>query len=95
MTTTATPIPHAHISEATLFVAFELSEKDWKLGFATGHGQKPRERSIPARDQERVLNEIAQAKCRLDLPDIEGPRDDKRPLCPCQDTRSFCPSPLD
>jgi transposase len=48
-------------------VAFELSEKTWRLGFTTGHGQKPRERSVPARDHQRVLDEIAQAKHRLGL----------------------------
>jgi transposase len=50
-------------------MAFELSDKTWKLGFTTGHGQKPRERNVTARDQERVLNEIAQAKRRLGLPE--------------------------
>jgi transposase len=65
-----TPAP-CHVPESTtagtLFVAFELSEKTWKLGFTTGYGHKPRERTIPARAQERVLNEIAQAKRRLGL----------------------------
>jgi hypothetical protein len=36
---------HDTTTERVLFVAFELSEKTWKLGFTTGHGQKPRERS--------------------------------------------------
>src|SRR5215468_6856528 len=58
----------ATLTAGTLFVAFELSEKTWKLGFTTGHGQKPRERTITARQQERVLDEIAQAKRRLGLP---------------------------
>ena len=35
-----------HNRGASLFVAFELSEKAWKLGFTTGHGQKPRERTV-------------------------------------------------
>jgi transposase len=69
MTTAATHITHDHISEATLFVAFELSEKKWKLGFTTGPGQKPRERTVTARDQDRVLDEIASAKRRLKLPE--------------------------
>src|SRR5262249_41660537 len=56
-------------TEATLCVAFELSEKTWKLGFTTGHGQKPRERTVTARQQEHVLNEIAQAKRRFGLPE--------------------------
>jgi transposase len=67
MTTVATHITSEHTSEATLFVAFELSEKTWKLGFTTDHGQKPRERTMAARQQERVLDEIAQAKRRLGL----------------------------
>ncbi len=55
--------------EATLFMSFELSEKKWKLGFTTGPGQNPRERTVTARDQDRVLEEIASAKRRLKLPE--------------------------
>jgi transposase len=68
MTTPATRNVQESMTEGTLFVAFELSEKTWKLGFTTGHGQKPRERTVTARQQERVLDEIAQAKRRLGLP---------------------------
>jgi transposase len=50
-------------------MAFELSDKTWKLGFTTGPGQKPRERNVAARNQERVLEEIASAKRRLGLPE--------------------------
>jgi transposase len=66
------PTHNAHDTtpERVLFVAFELSEKTWKLGFTTGHGQKPRERSIAARNQTRVLQEVAQAKRRFGLPEI-------------------------
>jgi len=67
MTTPATRNVQESKTEGTLFVAFELSEKTWKLGFTTGHGQKPRERTVTARHQERVLDEIAQAKRRLGL----------------------------
>jgi transposase len=69
MTTAATHKEQSHTPAATLFVAFALSEKTWKLGFTTGHGQKPRERTVTARQQERVLDEIAQAKRRFGLPD--------------------------
>src|SRR5215467_12940748 len=69
MTTAVTHHEPENTTEATLFVAFELSEKTWKLGFTTGHGQKPRERTVTARQQERVLDEIAQAKRRLSLPE--------------------------
>ena len=69
MPTAATHTDHDNTSEATLFVAFELSEKTWKLGFTTGQGQKPRERNVTARHQERVLDEIALAKRRFGLPE--------------------------
>jgi transposase len=69
MTTAATQHVQSNPTEATLFVAFALSEKAWKLGCTTGHGQKPRERTVPARQQERVLNAIAQAKRRWGLPE--------------------------
>ena len=69
MTTPATCHVPESTTAGTLFVAFELSEKTWKLGCTTGHGQKPRERTVTARHQEHVLDEIAQAKRRLGLPD--------------------------
>ena len=69
MHTPATRTVPESTTAGTLFVAFELSEKTWKLGFTTGHGQKPRERTVPARQQERVLEESAHAKRRLGLPD--------------------------
>src|SRR5499433_2816164 len=67
--TTVTPTKHDTTTERILFMAFELSEKTWKLGFTTGYGQQPRERSIAARHQARVLQEIAQAKRRFGLPE--------------------------
>src|SRR5207344_3655320 len=69
MTPTATHKEQGTTTEATLFMSFELSEKTWKLGFTTGPGQKPRERNVTARHQERVLDEIAQAKRRFGLPE--------------------------
>jgi transposase len=69
MMTTATHNAHDTTTERVLFVAFELSEKTWKLGFTTGHGQQPRERSIAARNQARLLQEVAQAKKRFGLPE--------------------------
>src|SRR5262245_66209993 len=52
----------------TLLLAFELSERVWKLGFTTGLGQRPRLRQIPARAADRILEEIARAKVRFHLP---------------------------
>jgi len=72
MLTTAPHNEHyteTHTPESVLFLAFELSEKTWKLGFTTGYGQQPRERSIAARHQARLLQEVAQAKRRFGLPE--------------------------
>jgi len=44
--TTATHNAHDNTPEAVLFMAFELSENTWKLGFSLGHGHKPRERTV-------------------------------------------------
>jgi len=69
MTTTATHNEHDTTTERVLFVAFELSEKTWKLGFTMGPAQKPRERAVAARNQGRLLQEITQAKRRFGLPE--------------------------
>jgi transposase len=52
---------------ATLFLAFELGNAKWRLGFTIGPAQKPRERTIAARDTEALLREIALAKERFGL----------------------------
>jgi transposase len=54
---------------ATLYIAFELGNGSWKLGFTTGLGQRPRERNVPARDVEAVLGEIERARWRFGLPE--------------------------
>jgi transposase len=50
-----------------LYLAFELGDADWKLAFTIGLGQKPRLRSMPARDLARLQEEIAKAKQRFRL----------------------------
>lgn len=52
----------------TLYLAFELSQKQWKLGFTIGIGQRPRIRNIMARDLQALENEIRTAKQRFGLP---------------------------
>ena len=69
MMTTAPHNEQGTTPERVLFMAFELSEKTWKRGFTTGPGQKPRERGVAARNQARVLQEVAQAKQRFGLPE--------------------------
>ncbi len=58
--TTATP--------PVLYLAFELGWTSWKLAVTVGAGQKPRLRSIPARDLEALMREIRAAKLRFGLP---------------------------
>jgi transposase len=52
-----------------LYLAFELGWNNWKLASSTGLGQKPRLRTIPARDLDAVLAEIKAAKKRFGLPE--------------------------
>lgn len=48
---------------STLYIAFELSNRKWKLGF--GNGDKYRIKSIDAGDWLTLLTEIEQAKIKL------------------------------
>jgi transposase len=56
-------------NNATLYLAFELSSSEWKLGFSTGLGQKARRRSVDAGDLNKLQAEIAAAKRRFLLPE--------------------------
>jgi transposase len=58
--TTAAPV---------LYLALELSWNSWKLAFTVGLGQKARLRTVPARNTDVLLAEIAKAKARFGLPD--------------------------
>lgn len=50
-----------------LYMAFELSQSKWMLGFTIGFGQRPRLRSIVARDLMSLQNEIHLARERFGL----------------------------
>ena len=52
-----------------LQLAFELGWTHWKLAFTIGYGQKPRQRTIGARDLAALEQEIAKAKKRFQLAD--------------------------
>jgi transposase len=54
--------------QPTLYLAFELSDQDWKLGFTVGLGQPPRQRKIAAGDTTALKQEIVLAKQRFGLP---------------------------
>jgi len=64
---------HDHDSIATsspkLYLALELGWTSWNLAFTTGMAQKPRLRTIPARDLAGLQREIQRAKQRFGLPD--------------------------
>src|SRR6266545_474614 len=51
----------------TLYLAFDLGNRMWKLAFTIGAAQPPRIRTIPARDLSRLASEIATAKARFGL----------------------------
>jgi transposase len=53
----------------TLYLAFDLGWTSWSLAFSTGMAQKPRLRTIPARDLDALRREIQRAKQRFGLPD--------------------------
>src|ERR1700753_4341992 len=64
-----------HVTDSTtatapvLYLALELGWNSWKLAFTVGAGQKPRLRSVAARDTGALLLEIRQAKHRFGLPE--------------------------
>jgi transposase len=62
---------HGNVSTpgGVLYLAFELGERDWKVAFTIGLGQKPRLRSLKARDLPLLHAEIAKAKKRFALPE--------------------------
>jgi transposase len=66
----ATHAAQSHTTAApVLYLALELSWNAWKLAFTVGPGQKARLRTIPARNTDVLLAEIAKAKARFGLPD--------------------------
>ncbi len=56
-------------STKPLYMSYELGWRNWKLAFSVGLGQKPRRRTIDARDLGRLEQEIAAAKKRFGLPE--------------------------
>jgi len=63
-----TPTAEVNNINPTLYVAFELGWKTWKLASTVGLGQRPRISTIPAGDTEAVVKEISKALERFGLP---------------------------
>lgn len=73
--TTATPTSKDQNTPARfLYLAFELSDKQWKLGFTIGMGQKLRRKTIVAGDLAALQREIERARRRFELPEDAGVR---------------------
>jgi transposase len=70
--TTTTRTTECTAAAATLFLAFELGSTKWTLGFTTAPAQRPRLRTVAAKDLSAVVREIADAKRRFDLPAESG-----------------------
>lgn len=54
-------------AERTLYLAFELGNSEWKLGFSLGLGQSPRQRKVQAGDLAGLEAEIRRAKERFKI----------------------------
>ena len=54
-------------TSAALYLSFELGERDWKLAFTIGLGQRPRHRTIRAGQLGVLDQEIARARRRFAL----------------------------
>src|SRR5688500_9039856 len=60
--------PAMSVSEPTLYVAFELGKKDWKLAMTSGFGVQPWLRTVPSREWAAVARVVAQGRARFRLP---------------------------
>ena len=56
----------------TLYLAFELSRKKWKLGFSDGKAAQVRQVSIESGDLEALREEIRKGKRRFGLEESVG-----------------------
>jgi transposase len=64
----ATTRPEISVSEPTLYVAFELGKKDWKLAMASGFGVEPWVRTVPSGDLGAVARVLREGRRRLRVP---------------------------
>jgi transposase len=55
-------------TQPILYLAFELSDQEWKLGFTVGLGQHARQRKMAAGDTTTLKQEIALARQRFSVP---------------------------
>ena len=70
MTSEATRI-ETNVGGPVLYMAMELSQRTWKLLFATTAGGR-RERSVPARDLGKLFAELRRPSAALASPSKRG-----------------------
>jgi hypothetical protein len=68
MTVTTQPEESTAGAADRLLMAIELGRRQWNVGFTTQRGQRIRRRTLPANAWDRLPEEMAAAKKRLDLP---------------------------
>lgn len=66
--TATTPIAQSTVVPPVLYLALELADARWKLAFSSGAAQRPRLRTMPARDGARLLDEIGRARQHFQVP---------------------------
>jgi transposase len=64
---TMTRSDQSTVAPGSLLVAFELSERTWKLGFTIGGSERPRFRQVAAGALDQLLEEVTKAKARFRL----------------------------
>jgi transposase len=64
----ATTRPETSVGETPLFVAFELSRREWKLALTSGVNQRPWLRTIASGDFGALAETLARARRRFGLP---------------------------
>ena len=64
----ATTRPELSVNEPTLYVAFELGKKEWKLAMTSGFGVDPWLRTVAAGDLRAVESALGRGRLRLGLP---------------------------
>ena len=62
-----TPDKEEYSTERVLYIAYELSQSTWKIGFGTGQKGKARIRTIDAGEMQSMQLEIAEAKKKYRL----------------------------
>ncbi len=63
----ATTRPEMSVNEPTLYVAFELGKKDWKLAMTSGFGVDPWLRTVASGDLRAVERAVQQGRIRFGL----------------------------